>query len=318
MDKKVFKDFKDIYKLIFIVLTTILLGTYILVKCLGGEIKIFYFNLITYIFIMIVPTIYLIFSLILFKLRSNELRTRDYIREIPYNYSPAMASFMLDENIDALLDIKAVKINLLLNGYLKEEEGFYRVIEKNTETLMKHERYVYESVKANRFVLPSIFQDCLYDDLLKEGYIKEKKSNIFLDILKGIITIIAFVFVCILVDKFIPLIINMNENVRAQFDMYIVIAFIVLLPFVLAVVFRVKSKYVRTNLGKEHAINWKKLKNFINHFTTIKEKEEDYYIILGKYIPYALGLGLAEKIENYIFNDFDEQMEEIKNIYKIQ
>ena len=34
--------------------------------------------------------------------------------------------------------------------------------------------------------------------------------------------------------------------------------------------------------------------------------------LLEKYISYAIGLGLAKKIENNIFNEYDEKMKSIK------
>lgn len=318
MDKKSFRDFKGIYKFLFTILTTILVGAYIIVRCFDAEIINFYYFLIIYIVIILVPTIYFILSLTLFKLRKNELKTTDYIREIPYDYSPAMASFILDENIDVLLDIKAVKINMLLNGYLKEEDGFYRVTEKNPEKLMKHERYIYESIKASKWIIELVFTKCLYDDLLKEGYVIEKKKNIFLKILKGIIAIVGFYYTCFGISKIIPIIFNLSNDAISQITLSIFIAYIILLPFLLAIVFRVKSKYKRTDLGKKHAVQWKKLKNFIGDFTTINEKDEEYYILLEKFIPYAIGLGMAEKIENNIFNEHDEKTKSIMNIYKIQ
>lgn len=318
MDKKVFRDFKNIYKFLFTILTTMLIGVYIIIKYFDAEIRNFYYFLIIYIVIMLVPTIYWFLFLTLFKSRNNELKTKDYIRDIPFDYSPAMASFILDENIDILLDIKAVKINMLLNGYLKEEDGFYRVTEKNIENLKKHERYIYESIKASKWIIEPIFVKCLYEDLLKEGYIIEKKKNIFLKILKGMIAIVGFYYICFGITKIIPVIFNLSNDAITQISVSIFMAYIVLLPFLLAIVFRNKSKYKRTDLGKIHAVEWKKLKNFINDFTTINEKEEKYYILLEKYIPYAIGLGLAEKIEKNIFKEYDEKMEAIINMYKIQ
>ena len=318
MDKKIFRDFKNIYKFLFTILTTILVGIYVIVRYFDTEIRIFYYFIIVYVVLMLVPTVYFILCITLFKLRKNELKSKDCIREIPYDYSPAMASFILDENIDILLDIKAVKINMLLNGYLKEEDGFYIIIEKNPENLKKHERYVYECIKANEWIIENIFQKCLYEDLLKEGYIIEKKKNIFLKILKGIITIVGFYYVCFGISKIIPIIFNLSNDAISKISVSIFMAYILLLPFLLAIVFRVKSKYKRTDLGKKHAVQWKKLKNFINDFTTINEKDEEYYILLEKFIPYAIGLGMAEKIENNIFNEYNEKNKSIIDKYKIQ
>ena len=62
----------------------------------------------------------------------------------------------------------------------------------------------------------------------------------------------------------------------------------------------VNTEYIRTEYGKNIALLLNGLKRYIKEYTLIKEKEIDYIQILENYIPYALALGEADAVEEFI------------------
>ena len=58
------------------------------------------------------------------------------------------------------------------------------------------------------------------------------------------------------------------------------------------------KRHIRTNKGKELALKFKGLKNFLKDYTLLSERDINYINISDRYLPFSLGLGVANKLEN--------------------
>ena len=66
--------------------------------------------------------------------------------------------------------------------------------------------------------------------------------------------------------------------------------------------------------GKEELKKWIKLKNFMENYTLLKDRDIEEIVIYERYIPYAISLGVNVKYKNTMFDIFEE--EEFKSIIK--
>lgn len=61
--------------------------------------------------------------------------------------------------------------------------------------------------------------------------------------------------------------------------------------------------YDKNKKGIEVVKKTNKLKNYLRDYTLLQEKDYDYINLVDKYVPYALALGEARKIENLYIED---------------
>lgn len=66
--------------------------------------------------------------------------------------------------------------------------------------------------------------------------------------------------------------------------------------------------------GKEELKKWIKLKNFMENYTLLKDRNIEEIVIYERYIPYAIALGVNVTYKNTVFDIFEE--EEFKSIIK--
>ena len=58
------------------------------------------------------------------------------------------------------------------------------------------------------------------------------------------------------------------------------------------------KRHIRTSKGNEVALKFKGLKNFLKDYTLLSERDINYINISDRYLPFALALGVANKLEN--------------------
>ena len=245
------------------------------------------------IFIMPYLILYIVLSLIIkIKKIPKKYKIVGYNRKLPFNYSPAIVSALCDDYVEGLVDIEAVKINLLIKGI------------KNTnvdqiQNLSKHELYVWEKWKNSSV---KEFKKLLYFDMEKLGLVKIKKVN-------EIARFILSFFVIIIISMFIMYLDSIfnSDNIFLGIGLiFMLLSLLLVLPFSLALSDNIKIK--QTKLGKEHAIEWLKFKKFLEDFTLLNEREKESVIIYKEYIPYSMAVGIGEKIEKEIFKDYWQEL----------
>lgn len=249
--------------------------------------------------IVIVITIYWVLNLLKGKNDYNGM----YYREIENLCPPAMLSFLLDGVVESKEDLLATILNLSIKKFLKIEkrgdELIIGVIAKKQEMrkLYGHEKYVIDHLEANiplaldEFI-KIVISDCEENKLI----VKRKKS-----LRKSITAIVEIIMMILAIIAFAGGKLGMSPKL-AVFSMFLIF----LLSIILIIVRLGVNDYRKTGKGIDFSAKAKMLKNYINEYTLLEEKDADYLEVVDKYIPYALALGEAEKIENlYIMKDIN-------------
>lgn len=325
---KALKLIRKIYIIEFIifVIVTIIIGvteakdSFIVDFCAGLTIYILLLSLL-----LAVYGIYLLIPCLIYKIKNNnnDIKEKGYNYEPPYNYSPVIASYLLNKNIEWLVDSKAVQLNLLLNGYLDiDEDNKYIKTTKSIENLSGNESVIYNNINKNLPTKESVFIEQAYCDMEEMNLIK--KRHPFYQVIKTFC--IYLIFVVIFYMMIGILLVKGIESIAG-----LVLTFLMLLPFYIAIISgfpimlllikkSLNKPYQMTKLGKDHAREWKKFKNFLEDYTLINQRIEEHYKLLGNYIPYAMSLGVAEKIEQNILENqkiIDEEYDKLKRIYEL-
>lgn len=313
MDKHILEKYKIIIKKMCMIFLIVLLGVF-LIGIVNKNMA--FFDAFAGLFFCII-SIYLLGGLIyviIFYGRKKifESKAKGYNYEPPYNYSPAIASFLLDEDIDFYQEFEAIKLNLLIKGYIKKNKNNkYISTDKKPDALLWHEYCVYKEIIAenpkNKSEMDKkYFKYSLENDLKKLKLLKDEESDDKRDeYRKGIISIgVAFLtgFIIVLTACTVA---TWEDNIERMLLPLIVM----IILDVAGIVTLIKKSKKRTELGKKHSNEWKKFKNYLEDYTLINEKDEEHYKLLGEYIPYAMSLGVAEKIKRKF-------LDEEKKVYK--
>lgn len=275
------EDIKAIYRKIIVVIVTItVIGIISILR--DGEIYnknnryMLYMILIMDILMLSVPIfIWFLFKVIQkIKKKEYEVVSEDYYREIENSYTPAMASFMVDNNIEAKEAILATVLDLSVKGYLKVEKDFATyeiiVVKNDMGELYSHEQYVMECIIKHELINQNYFKDCIIKDCEDRNLIIENPEKK------------AMVLFCVL-----------------SYISIVVIGIVGIMGCILGIFINIlMRKYVHTEEGKEFALKVKQLKNFIKDYTLLKERNIEDITLFDRYIPYAIALGEADNIEN--------------------
>lgn len=218
---------------------------------------------------------------------------KNYIRDIPENYSPSIASLIYDLKIDVYKDYTATILYLCTKKYIDIEKS------GDTYKITPGERTDYSKLgKCEQYVLNKIINDDNFDEnKFKQIIIDEaQQKELITDKLhsrkmKWIFIIAICLILCIICYKI---------------NMYLFVFYISIVPVSIGAYHELQkeygknTEYIRTKKGNEVARLLGGLKNYIEDYTLIKDKEIDYIQILEEYIPYAISLGEANTIEKFI------------------
>ena len=245
------------------------------------------------IFIMPYLILYIVLLLIIkMKKIPKNIKIEGYNRELPFNYSPAIVSALCDNYIEGLVDIEAVKTNLLIKGIKNASIN-------EMQSLSQHELYVWEKWGNSS---TKEFKKLLYSDMEKLGLVKIKKVN---EIVRFLTSFFVIITISIGIMR-LGSIFNANIVFFGIGLVFMLLSLLLILPFCLALSDNIKIK--QTKLGKEHTVEWLKFKNFLEDFTLLNEREKESVIIYKEYIPYSMAVGIGEKIEKDIFSEYWEEL----------
>lgn len=245
------------------------------------------------IFIMPYLILYIVLLLIIkMKKIPKNIKIEGYNRELPFNYSPAIVSALCDNYIEGLVDIEAVKTNLLIKGIKNASIN-------EIQSLSQHELYVWKRWGNSS---TKEFKKLLYSDMEKLGLVKIKKVN---EIVRFLTSFFVTITISIGIMR-LGSIFNANIVFLGIGFVFMLLSLLLILPFCLALSDNIKIK--QTKLGKEHTVEWLKFKNFLEDFTLLDEREKESVIIYKEYIPYSMAVGIGEKIEKDIFNEYWEEL----------
>lgn len=307
MDKFDFiKQIKFLIKLCLISLTFIIIIV-LFFSLFSFDIKLITTNLylifLGIVFLITFITILSIIGIIVVKIIKQkntiklEMSNNTYFRNLSSDYGPAIASILLDIDLEVYKDYTATIINLCSKKYLKISKNngliLFEVLSNDLTKLLSHELYVYNCIVEKKEFNKEIFRTKVVNDALLLGLIQEKVSYKFWLIVPYYL--FGFIILAILQD-FISLL-----NIFATF--FGLCFFPIIISCLIISVKRTKENYHRTKKGNYDAIKWKQFKNFLKDFSTIKEKPIEYVKLLDYYLAYAISLGEAKEIEKFIGKD---------------
>ena len=151
--------------------------------------------------------------------------------------------------------------------------------------------------RAEKYILDVILNKNLFDEnKFKQEILKEAQEKLLITNKKY--SIVPRMCIIILI-AIILLIITYKINLYV-FVVYTTVALTSLYIYFYASAVFERTLYKRTKDGKKLAILFKGLKRYIREYTLIKDKNINYIQILEDYIPYALSLGEADAVEEFI------------------
>lgn len=315
MDKK---DLKDEIKQVILVYAVVLVNMIIMSTLIFAIINIFSKDAREYIykivhflveliggigiFIGVLGIMFiLVFTIIKIKRIRNTVKSQIYVRNLPKNFPPAIASLILDLNTEVTTDYTATIAYLICKKYINLDNNEIKILNNDTHLLYEHQRYAFDCITNSKKFNDTEFRNIVLEDAKKMGLIKEGKKPIHFFRNIGIDLILFFISAFI--REFIP-----DESFLYTILLIIgALAGISFFPIMISSLYLAsRCKYeniYRTNSGEKEAIKWKGLKNYFNHFTLISERDLKDIVLFEDYIPYAISLNEANNIEKYIENN---------------
>ena len=275
MEKKIFKE---VYRNMVVLLALLTIMDIIILLISGNRyIKYMLYTvlIIDIVVLIIAPVFIRILSKHIQRVKKKEFEvaSEDYYREIEAEYTPAMASYIIDNIVETKEAILATILDLSIKGFLeiqKEDTNEVVVKSNSIKSLYSHEQYIINCIKNNEKVNHIEFEKRIVMDCYKKNLIIENKEK--------------RMFVVLLLISL------------AVIEVFTILGIIgCILYFLLNTFIR---KYVHTDEGKEFALHVKQLKNFIKDYTLLKERDIEDIALFDRYIPYAIALGEADNIEN--------------------
>lgn len=249
--------------------------------------------------------IYLGFKFAIKRFKKDKLSAIDfekyegYYREILKDYSPAELSYIDDFEILPKKDIVATLLSLELNKKISlEDTDKIKIEQNNMEEVSNNEEYVLNSIengKINHFnedeFIAKVKEDAVKNGLLKETKIEWSKFK------KSLILCIFFMIlmICIFAKLFNDFINNPTN--MADWKLFIMVfsmSLILCLPIFIGVFFYTyimkskKNEYIRTNKGEAINERLEGLKNYLEDFSLMQERDEKSLTLWEDYLIYSV------------------------------
>lgn len=230
-------------------------------------------------------------------------------REINVDYSPAVLSYLMNQEIEPKKDIIATLLNLYDKKTINiEKQGKQYVFLKGCkeENLNPDEKYIYDCCLENKKINIEYWIKIIKEEYFKYCFSKEKESQVKKEKkYKKIFTVLTIVMALLFYK-----IINQNELIYFLACLSVSI-FVNFIMWIFSLEFQrvfIDNNIYLTKKGKEEIKKWLKFKKFINEYTLIEERTIEETIIFEKYIPYAMALNINKDYQNKKLNmiDIDE------------
>lgn len=268
--------------IIMICMVTIMFGSILLAVLIGNKVNLFW------------------------KKNKSIQKDKNYEREIPKSYTVSMASLLLDNVFEDIVDIPAIILSLIGKNVLSYEEKMLIAQPlEGSDSLYNHEKYVYKCIKEKKKIQPKKFRKYVIEDALMAKYIKKNviKDPFYKSVL--IFLSLAIVgFVCTVILTRLP-----------EFLYYsiVMICFFAAITSPISIFNKydldIENPYKNTKLGNKEVRTLLGLKNYLKDFSMLNEKEIKEVILWEDYLAYAYMFGLNKKI----FEEFKE-LKQIKDI----
>lgn len=244
---------------------------------------------------------------------------KEYYRDILNKYSPSELSYIDNFEIDLNKEIVATILSLQLKNKITIKDSYIKIINNNCLDLKETERYILNCIKDGKVIIynPYELEGSSKKEAVDDGLIiKNQETNN--KKIKPLLGSVHSLFGCFgIFWAFIALICIFNGPVVDFLNNYVlpninriapIILFIILLIMIIRytrifnIIFKsyyshYKSKsYRRTELGEELNRKIEGLKNYINHFSSLNEKEKEELTLWEEYLIYSVLFNSNKKI----------------------
>lgn len=261
--------------------------------------------------------------------RDSVPKNNIYVREIPKEIPPAIASLLIDNYLENNQDYLATIANLIAKGYIEvkvKEKNEYGLIRPKIEVkkdfiydLMEHEKFAFRCFcERHPFdeeeFKKKILRDAQTLKLIQPIKDKKKSEKMYWKNVAIIILCIILMITGLYGGFWCWVSIEGNPS----WIWYIVALLEIVLVFVINqskakinVAERqrrnpdVKFSYEKTELGKEYTTKFWGLKNYLHEYTLIEDKNLDSVALYDEYIAYAISLEEADKLEKLVTDDYN-------------
>ena len=277
------------------------------------------FNIITILLIPLVVLFNIFLAIRLYFKYDRELKPEvemDYYRELPQDITPAVLSKLMSIQGVGTKDIMATLMDLVRKKYLKIEEIQDRkkkdykfiLIESDTKNLKEHEAYLIHwllySIGDGTSVTLKEIKDYAkssrnqrsfvhnYNNWAKKIGQEFKKYNYFGESKEGLKTAVKVIFMEL---GAIFLLLVLGILFRVQWFIFIPLLFAAgFTGFgVIAYSALIRKK---TQTGVNEYTKWRAFKQFLLHFSNMKDYEIPSIVVWEHYLVYAISLGVADKV----------------------
>lgn len=242
-----------------------------------------------------------------------------YIRDIPSNYTPALASLLLDQSIEYNKDLIATTLYLINHGYLKEHDNRIAVTDKNTSALMEHELYLLSIYNGETIFFSNKWRSKIMLDASNQGLIKKRSLLTKKDKINLVLNLIAPIAVFIFLQNLATWLLNFDN-----IGVYIIATLLFIsLPIFALFIFVYDLMYALSFMSKDFNLTSKglkeqekiaKFKNFLEDFSNIENRKTEEIILWEDYLTFAVSLGVNYQI--YWDDDFRRRLNATNNIIK--
>ncbi len=234
-----------------------------------------------------------------------------YERDIPYDYSPAIVSALVNQDTKEPKqeDFIAVILNLSTKGYLKfqREKNDYEItfINKDISALARHEQHAIEILKeystngklSFNFLKGLIEKDqTAFRIMFREWQGNVKKEAVGMNFFSAAPAIrLLFYIFCfgflIYGMGLGPFSLMIRDTV-----LFLGILCAIILVFAMNIIFR-QALPKRTRNGSLHYARWMNFKKFLEDFSELKRHPPESIVVWERYLAYALSLGVADTVK---------------------
>lgn len=240
---------------------------------------------------------------------------KGYYREILKYYSPAELSYIDNFEIQYKNDVVATLLSLELNKKIRLDNDYIKIEQNHIDKISSNESYVLDSIEDGRInnFNESEFTKKVQDDAVKNGLLKDSKiewKNVIKIIVLCLFIIILMIFV--FANLFNEIINTSPSNVE-DWKIFIMVFSILLatcLPIFLGVylfTYIMKSKknrYIRTSKGEEINERLEGLKNYLNDYSLMYERDENSLNLWDDYLIYSVIFNQNTKIIKNIYDKY--------------
>ncbi|MFH1939589.1 MAG: DUF2207 domain-containing protein [bacterium] len=278
------------------------------------------FNIITILLIPLIVLFNIFLAIRLYFKHDRELKPEvemDYYRELPQDITPAVLSKLMSIQGVASKDIMATLMDLVRKKYLKIEEiqarrkkdyKFVLIEEGDSTNLKEHEsnliNWLFYSIGDGKSVTLKEIKDYAkssrtqssfrhnYNKWVKKVGEEFKKYNYFGQSKEGLKTVGKVVLM-----EFAAIFLLFALGALLKVQLFII------MPLLFAVIFTgfgviIYGALIRkkTQTGINEYTKWRAFKQFLLHFSNMKDYEIPSIVVWEHYLVYAISLGVADKV----------------------